>query len=643
MKKRLLAIASFVMAIIMSFACLGGCNLVTIDSDKDMEQVVATVSIEEGVSSKYYKQDLIMDYLNYGYQFVQAQGYTMEQALEYVIDTRVNTMILTQYAMKYLDANGGVEKADITNKWDVERYLDDDDIRDAYYEVYEAINSMLDNFASEGDPTKVGEASTLTARAVPNGAAVNSEVSDTKKDEVIEAGFDIGPDAERREAFNKFINFLKINNLLGTEYKNNDITTTAYFKKNLQNSKDGKVLENFEQLYKAKALQELNLNFDEDAEGLENFADAEALFQKEKEAQMDLTNEEFVTALDEATAQTPVLYGAFGTYGYVYNLLLGADDIQKALIAKIDTKLSDADKATQVSNILSTTRVKDLRASWVESNYEYDVATKKFGGDYTFAKLEDGKNSLPFQGDVTVLKEKTEDEDAEYRANANYIGFDQFLRSMNNYMNNGVFADTNEVLTYDTSIYNAPALKNLVKASGTYSGVSEYKEKINELLFAFSTDDGSLNTYKGYVIKPEVDATNTEQYVASFAEAGRALLQVGGQSYVVVASDYGYHVLFFSEVFNAGSGAANLTEFLNANCNMGDYASWSAYYDAMMADFFDWEDTDNYLYVLMSAKCQNRVANKFEREQKSMINKYLHQQEGAVEINTDSYADLLKR
>ncbi len=645
MKKRLLAIASFIMALVMSIACLGGCNLVTIDSDKDMEQVVATVSIESGVSSKLYKQELIMDYLNYGYQYVQAQGYTMEQALELVIDSRVNTMILTQYAMKYLDENGEVANSQITDKWNPERYLsnvdtadDVSDINQAKYTVYNAINSMLDSFATEGDSTKVGESSIQASRATPTGAAVDTEVTKDEKLEVLADGFDIGPDAKRREAFNKFINFLKINNLLGNDYKNNDITTTAYYKENLQNAKEAIVLEKFEEAYKKQALEELNLNFDEDTNNLENFDDAKVLFEDKKQDQMDMTNEEFVTALKEATAQSPVLYGAYGTYGYVYNLLLGIDDVQTSLIGKIDASKSDSEKALERADILATTRIKDLRASWVEANYEYDEATKKFGGDYTFTSVD---NSLPFQGDVEVLKAKTDDEDAEYRATAPYIGLDQFIRSMNNYMKTGTFADTAETLTVD-SVYNTATLAGSVKASGTYSDVEEYKEKINELLFAFSTDDGSLNTYKGYVIQPEVDAQKSEEYVATFAEAGRLLLSVGGQRYVIVASDYGYHVMFFSEVFNAGTGAnLDLEQFLNANCDKGEYASWSAYYDAMMADFFEWEDTDNYLYVLMAAKCQSRVTNKFERLQKSTITKYLYQTEGAVEINTDSYADLL--
>jgi hypothetical protein len=98
MKKKLVAIASFILALIMSVSTIGGCKLIATDEDKDMQQVVATVSIQKGVSDKVIKQDLVMDYLNYGYYYVQYQGYTMQKAIELIVDSRVNTLILLQTA-----------------------------------------------------------------------------------------------------------------------------------------------------------------------------------------------------------------------------------------------------------------------------------------------------------------------------------------------------------------------------------------------------------------------------------------------------------------------------------------------------------------------------------------------------------------
>ena len=101
MKKKLIAIASFIMSLVMSVACLGGCNLITTDVNKDMKQVVATVSIENGVKDNVYKQDIIVDYLNYGYYYVEYQQYSMEDTINLIVKSRTNTLILVQNAMQW--------------------------------------------------------------------------------------------------------------------------------------------------------------------------------------------------------------------------------------------------------------------------------------------------------------------------------------------------------------------------------------------------------------------------------------------------------------------------------------------------------------------------------------------------------------
>ena len=69
MKKRLLAFASAVMAVIMSMSVFSGCNLVTTDIERDMNQIVATVQITGAEKrDEIKKSDMIMAYLNYGYK-----------------------------------------------------------------------------------------------------------------------------------------------------------------------------------------------------------------------------------------------------------------------------------------------------------------------------------------------------------------------------------------------------------------------------------------------------------------------------------------------------------------------------------------------------------------------------------------------
>ena len=633
MKKSFIAIASLIMTIIMSVACLGGCNLITTDTDKDMQQVVATVSIENGVKHNVYKQDIIVDYLNYGYYYVQNGQMTMEDTIKTIVKSRVNTLLLSQNAMKELNADDTYDKnTSYTNVWKAERYLSDQDIIDAKYGVHKNINELILSFANEEDPLTVKDTVDTTVRTAPTNAQLDEEEPDKEAYLTKEFGFEIESITKRREGFDKFVHYLKINNLLGAGYSSPDITTTDYYKDTLENEKLYMVLQNYREVLSNKERAKIT------------YQDLKDDFTSNLNDQKEWTNAEFVNALSNATASDPVFYGANGKYGYVYNLLLGADDVQTAKINAIKSdnpNITKSEYSVKRNEILATTRVTDLRDSWVVAGYnvtgDFDnngVSTNvKFGGDYTFTS----DFSLPYIGTVTRLT-PADKEDAEYRAKSNTMVLADFLKGMDSYMTSGNF---NTASTRVTDVKDTYFTKtgNAVLSAGIYGNVADYDAKINELLFAFSTDDGSLNTHKGYVIQPAVDANNSEQFVETFANAGRELLAMGQNGYAVVASDYGYHVMFFSQAFDFnGVIANNLEEYLGAIPD--GYNSWEEYYNAMVSDFDEWEDTDNYMYLLFDALTSVKVTNVVNRVEKKAVSHYTYDVEGAVKTYPDTYKDL---
>ena len=167
MKRKFIAVAAVIMSIFMFMAA--GCNLVTKDSDQDMDQVVATVSVDEGVTSEIKKREVVMAYLNYGYIYVQSYGYTQKKAIETILDSLVNGKILYQTAMKSFDAGeapftGMVVNADKA-KYTAERYLTDDDLTEALYDARKSINDLLDGYdESKNDDSKKD---TLTKKNSP--------------------------------------------------------------------------------------------------------------------------------------------------------------------------------------------------------------------------------------------------------------------------------------------------------------------------------------------------------------------------------------------------------------------------------------------------------------------------------------------
>lgn len=624
MKKRFLSVISTVVALVLSVAVMSGCNLITKNSDREMNTVVATVNVN--TEEHVYKKDMVMAYLSYGYYYVNYQGLSAAQTLELILDNLINNIILVQNAMQEAEDNSLIEDSSKA-KYTVERYLSADSLIEAEYNAYKSMNDMLDGYEDDGEGDVKGDTLTLTVRTVPTGATnATEELTKEDKIEYVKKGIDTDGTESRRDAMNNVVKSLQNNGLLGSEYDGKDLTKTEYYKNLYKSYCENELLEAYEKRIAAEARKI-------------TFSELETEFTAKINTQKAWSNEEFVTALGDAKASDPILYSAYGSYGYVYNLLLGVNDYQSSEISKIktdDPDITDSEYDDARNEILEKITVKDQRASWILSGYDFDFTTKKFTGDYTFAKIKENendvasKNSLPFQGEVKELKAKTDDESGEYSVTSvKTFGLEEFISFMDKYV-------YGEEKTGETATE-----KWIKKKISVDSDVEEYSEKINELLFAFSTDSGSLNTWKGYAVKPAVDGSDSEEYVQTFADGARQLLETGGKSYIIVATDYGYHVMFYSELIGNDFGYDNLTSYLDSLSIQDKGENWTDYLDKMLNDWDDFEDTDNFLYTFVDSLTSAKVTAAKNEAETKVINKYRYDSKDYVTVYKNSYADLL--
>ncbi len=624
MKKILVAVVSLVMSLVMSMTFLGGCNLVTVDNERNMNQVVATVKIADGAPEEnIYKKEVVMNYINFGYIYEQSYGYTRDRVIDLIVNQLITTRVYVQNAiMQFNNADSSsIYYGNVVNEskgaWDLDRYLTDSEIIDAEYLTKKDMNAMIHNYM-EGHDHGVTDTIVGEVRAIPTNAAnKEKELTDPQKQAY---KVDTNSSTDRRAAYNEVIELLEQNELLG-EY-NGSIESTDYYIDTVKGYKENTILEKFE-----KAINDA-------ARKTVTFEDLQSVYENNFNTQSEMSDAEFADKLASATAEDPVLVGRNGTYGYVYNLLLGADSNQTTQINAIKTKDINQ-KAIERKAILDKTIVKDLRSTWLLSGYDFDTETNCFTGDYTLVK--DAKNSLPFGGSVThVNKDHIDDEEytAKYRIDSiNEYSLDEFVKMMDEYVYGSV--QTNSKSSSDSvSIYKKVVNKNAVE---------EYDAKINELLFAFSTDAGSLNTYKGYTIEPIPDV-GSETYVQEFADAGRELIALGGKSYIIVGTDYGYHVMFFSQAFTGIDGFATLESYLNFAMNAnGDTSYWKAEMKALVENWDDEEvDTDTFLYKFFESVAANRVSKQISKVQNKLLSDHVYGANGGVTRYADRYADLIE-
>lgn len=615
MKKKFIAIAALVMSVFMGISVFGGCDLITPNNERDLNQVVATVNIgnENFETEKIYKQDMVMGYLNYGYSYVQ-NGYSQKQVFEMILDNLINNRILVQYVMKYMEENDLVADGTKT-KWNLERYLTVDEDYEAKYETVKSMNDLIGSYEETNEELKKDTFWEEVRTAPTDAANAEKELDLEEKKAYADAGVvkgNIGDD--RNKAYNQVLKVLKNNALLGESVT--DIEKSEYYSNVLKGQRETKLIEKYEEIIKNS--ERAKITFTSLCEKYQDMYED----QKEK---YEGNNSEFASALSSASAQSPLFYNQTnGSYGYVYNLLLGVSDEQKTEIDNIETKVTD-DYNAKRRTILDVTRVKDLRSSWILNGYDFNG--NKFTGDYTFTTVG---NSLPFQGTVTEISAATEDRSAEYRIESlTEFELDDFIAFMDEYL--GINSSNAAISTNVSS--NVYRKADVVKGT-----VQEYDEKINELLFAFSTDSGSLNTYKGYVIAPEPDLDGKDQWVKEFADAGRELLNMGGNSYIIVASDYGWHIMFYSEILTVDSNCETLTEYLNKITGENKTEEeWETYYSEMLADW-DNADEDFYLYTLATATAN--IDTKLNNTENQIIKQYKYNSNYIVK-NEKAYKDLM--
>ena len=635
MRKFFVMVAAIIMTLVMSVSALG-CNLVVVNNEKDMAQVVAVIKIEEDVPEKentIYKKDILMSYLNYGYYYEQ-NGQSREDVIEFIVNNLISNRVYVQVAMLSFNENKGDFAGHVADsskdKWDVERYLTNDELVEAAYLTKSSLDDMIHSY--EDEHNHEGGASdtiTETIRTIPTGAtnAADKE-EDPTLNEMKNFKIDTDSTASRKKAYNKVIEVLDENALLG-EYKTS-LEETDYYKQLLKSNQEQKLIEKYEKCVTAPVHAKYKMT------------DVVKLFNDEYAKQTEWSDKEYSEKLSSASATSPILFASTGTYGYVYNLLLGISDEQKAELEEYDEKnpnASQTERAKEREKILAKTTVKDLRSTWILSGYDFDGT--KFTGDYTFTSAE---NSLKFFGETKLLNPDNDHEEEghdhdEYVPEYGVLSTEEikvadFVTMMEEY----VYGSAQSKLAYsDPSVY---------KAVKTNEANDEYEERINELLFAFSTDGGSLNTYKGYTISPVPDGSNQEQYMQEFADYGRKVLdgEVGTKGYVMVATDYGYHIMFYSRAYKAGAVYSTLADYLNGECKKfltSDYADWNAYFEAMQDNWAEFEDTDNYLYVLYNNLVSKEIEDTVKLHQQKLLNDYYFGENSKVVTYPDRYADLL--
>lgn len=400
----------------------------------------------------------------------------------------------------------------------------------------------------------------------------------------------------RRRGYNEFLGSLYSNNLLSSGENVSDIESLSYFKLELRGAYEdalfNKLSEKFEAEIEESITEQSILNTYTKA-----LRNQSAYFAEDEEA--------FEEALDGMSDSSFVLTAPAENYGFVYNILLPFSQIQSAVL-EAEPGDAQGNKFGIRAELLQKLRATDQRSSWFTGETDYSFDGSSEDGVYTGGS-EDRKylffeNSLRQAEEGTVEKyERVKNYYGKYTFNGAVsknlrdeyvitpapIDIDAFLAEMEGYVNSvdgisaagsyylnnaaasGADFETGNAAYYtDTAYYkqkadgsNAVAYENFVyyqgkvDFGGTFdpnrifvagSAENNALSAINELSFAYNTDTAGLNTYLGYA----VSIAKTD-FVSEFEYAAQLACEGGAGTYVVVPSDYGWHIIYCTFSFKA--------------------------------------------------------------------------------------------
>lgn len=288
----------------------------------------------------------------------------------------------------------------------------------------------------------------------------------------------------------------------------------------------------------------------------------------------------FGTALDSVSADSYLLYG-MPNFGFVYNILLPFSTSQEVKYKTAqNNKENTQDELYNIrKQILSEVKAKDLRNTWI-AEHDHANYSNVLDDDYTqgdpvyffqnqltessqYEMLNQYAGNYAFNGTVDVSGD-------EMVVKSNSVSIDEFITIFEAQLNANVGAGkakgakveaydsasqdtvytTDKKVDYSKFTYYKGKVDLSATAKDYFNPESDlYKAvaTVNELMFAYSTDTGCLNTYMGYAVSPY-----STKFVKEFEYTAQEVVKGGVGSYAVCATDYGWHIVFTSFAYGEG-------------------------------------------------------------------------------------------
>lgn len=511
MKKLIKKLLTTLCALTLCVLCLTGCSWLKIDNEKYYNQIVVTIG--ENRDSKYYKEftkkDLVEAFSNYGYQYYQSYGYSLEKSINETITNMIDRSLLMNVVKDEIDKgeNKITDREKLELKKQVFDYMQDS------INTYET--KIRKEWEKELESDTAQEESSLRTKEEEYSPSVTYDFSTNTVSRVEHNHETVYVPDDLPEHFTKDYRVI-------TDQKISDEAWTRY----------------------VKSLQDLAKS-----EG-RSTKESDVLLHEENRLLELMTNNLYLEKYQDAFLErTPVNISAvLKYYKQQYN-----SQMKKY---KADESLYHTDMKNASSNYIyyhlnsgnEYANVKHILINFDETQKEKISSLNSIYGitSENTDENEEKKKDKDYQNALNAIIQSTYSEfelsDELYSTYGSYYGFER--------------------VTGKKGVYRAPALKvndfvqDYVNSAKT---LREKSQRFNELVYVFNDDSGFMNSEFDYVVN--LDTSVEDQMVKPFANGVRELDKSNGGagegSMKLIVSTYGYHI-----IYHAGD-AENLVDEYN--------------------------------------------------------------------------------
>lgn len=502
MKNKTKAVLALSVASVMACGILAGCDLVTTDSKKDYEQVIAEVNItnsddfkDGGVYAAYkdviqtdniYKRDMIASFVSSGSSVMSQYGWTYRDTFDAIKDSLVNRQVYVQYAKLYFlteknedgsarftDKDGnpytvsGYKQA-VKGDTEIDKtiaglkyFLTDDEADKALYDLRVSFNNSLDSIETSIIDAEDEEANTVTVRTTPNGIDTENEDYFNPEYKIYTGTQVMPPEYEevdgstaytRRQAYATFLTNIRSSGLLNADEDTTAVEGLSYFKSELKSAYESAIVTKMADAFEEDAAKDV------DDAWMANKYNSILENQKNGFAADTL---DIDSALDGMSDSSFVLTAPQAGYGFVINILLpfSAQQTQDLNDVEMDKGDTQGNKFAWRATILKNVKATDQRGTWFtgETDYSYEAdgykGTLSNTADRKYLFFEDALSGADtdtegqkqydalknYYGNYTYNGKVTEKEDGTYTVTPAKINIDEFIAEMEGYLESAGF------------------------------------------------------------------------------------------------------------------------------------------------------------------------------------------------------------